>query len=100
MKPDLKLCDKNQIRAMESIQRKFTKHIDVLYSLSYKERLIGLHMYSLQRQRERFASICVWKILEDMVPNLSSPIAGNLWEGRDRVCVLNVVERGICISAH
>ena len=25
----------NQIRAMESIQRKFTKHIDGLYSLSY-----------------------------------------------------------------
>ena len=42
----------NQIRAMKSIQRKFTKHIDGLYSLSYKERLIGLHMYSLQRQRE------------------------------------------------
>ena len=47
----------NQMRAMESIQRKFTKHIDGLYSLSYKERLIGLHMYdndmySLQRRRE------------------------------------------------
>ena len=84
----------NQIRAMESIQRKFTKHIDGLYSLSYKERLIGLHMYSLQRRRERYAAIYVWKILEDMVPNLSPPIAGNLSERRGCVFVLNVVEWG------
>ena len=76
----------NQIRAMESIQRKFTKHIDDLYSLSYKERLIGLHMYSLQRRRERYAAIYVWKILEDMVPNLSPPIAENLSDRRGRMC--------------
>ena len=85
----------NQIRAMESIQRKFTKHIDGLYSLSYKERLIGLHMYSLQRRRERYAAIYVWKILEDMVPNLSPLIAENLSGRRGRMCVLNVVERAI-----
>ena len=42
----------NQIRAMESMQRKFTKYIDSLSSLSYRERLIGLHMYSLQQRRE------------------------------------------------
>ena len=49
----------NQIRAMESIQRKLTKHIDGLYSLPYKERLIGWHMYSLKRRRERYAAIYV-----------------------------------------
>ena len=61
---------------------------------SYKERLIGLHMYSLQRRRERYAAIYVWKILEDMVPNLSPPIAENLSGRRGRMCVLNVVEQG------
>ena len=88
----------NQIRAMEGIQRKFTKHIDGLYSLSYKERLIGLHMYSLQRRRERYAAIYVWKILEDMVPNLSPPIVLRepLGKKRPHVCAesVNVVERG------
>ena len=51
-------------------------------------------MYSLQRRRERYAAIYVWKILEDMVPNLSPPIAENLSGRRGRMCVLNVVERG------
>ena len=31
----------NQMRAMENIQRKFTKHIDGLYSLSYKQWCSG-----------------------------------------------------------
>ena len=79
----------NQIRAMESIQRKFTKHIDGLYSLSYKERLIGLHMYSLQLRRERYAVIYVWKIREDMDPNLSPPIAENLSGRRGRMWITN-----------
>ena len=52
----------NQIRAMESIQGQFTKHIAGLYSLSYKERLIGLHMlYVLITMTKRgiFSHLCV-----------------------------------------
>ena len=31
-------------------------------------------MYSLQRSRERYGIIYVWKIVEGLVPNLSDPI--------------------------
>ena len=62
----------NQIRAMESIQRKFTKHIDGLYSLSYKERLIGLHMSRKDRvgsahcvNRRVYSSRRISKFLSD-----------------------------------
>ena len=43
----------NQINAIENIQRKFTKHITVMHSLSYENRLKHLKLCSLQRRRDR-----------------------------------------------
>ena len=37
----------------------------------YWDRLKTLGLYSLQRRRERYSVIYVWKILEKLVPNLS-----------------------------
>ena len=43
-------------------------------SLDYSERLVFLKLHSLQRRRERYCIIYVWKIIEGLVPNFSNPI--------------------------
>ena len=55
----------HQIIMIEKIQKAFTKHIKGFSSFSYHERLSNLKMYSLQRRRERYIIIYVWKILEN-----------------------------------
>ena len=79
----------NQINAIENIQRKFTKHITGMHSLSYENRLKHLKLYSLQRRRDRYIAIYMYirKIVEEIVPNLSPPICVNASERRGRfVC--------------
>ena len=44
--------------------RVFTKHIDGMHNLSYAERLKSPQIYSLQRRRDRYMAIYMWKILE------------------------------------
>ena len=65
---------RKDILALEKPQRFYTKHIDGLKDLSYKERLSVLNIYSLERRRERYLIIYIWKILENIVPNFSDPI--------------------------
>ena len=52
------------INALEKVQRVFTKHIDGIHDLSFTERLQSLQIYSLQRRRDRYMAIYIWKILE------------------------------------
>ena len=65
---------KQHICLIEKIQRSFTKHIDGLKDLSYPESLCALKLYSLQRRRDRYIIIYMWKIVEKLVPNLNTPI--------------------------
>ena len=75
------------INSIEKVQRSFTKHISGMYSLSYSERLTSLNLYSVQRRRERYIIIYVWKMLESKVLNFNPPII-SLWnERRGRMCV-------------
>lgn len=55
---------------VERVQRAFTKRIDGMSKLDYWTRLKELKLYSLQRRRERFAIIYMFKILHGLVPNL------------------------------
>ena len=64
----------HQIIMIGKIQKAFTKHIKGFSSFSYQESLSNLKFYSLQRRRERYIVIYVWKILENLVPNLVKPI--------------------------
>ena len=59
------------IQTLEMVQYHFTKRITSVRDLSYWERLAKLRLYSLQRRRERYIAIYVWKILEGTVPNIS-----------------------------
>ena len=62
------------IDKLENSQRSFTKHITGMPSLEYSKRLVSLKLYSLQRRRECYCIIYVWKIIEGLVPNFSKPI--------------------------
>ena len=64
----------HQIIMIEKIQKAFTKHIKGFSSFSYQERLSNLKIYSLQRRRERYIIIYVWKILENLSSNPSQTI--------------------------
>ncbi|KAL5258287.1 hypothetical protein ACHWQZ_G008952 [Mnemiopsis leidyi] len=57
------------IQAIESIQRHFTRRISGLKNLNYLDRLKELKLLSLQRRRERYMIIHVWKILHGICPN-------------------------------
>ena len=57
------------IRAIEDVQRFFTRHICDLQITYYWERLKVLCLQSLQRSRERLIIIHVWKLLNNKVPN-------------------------------
>ena len=56
------------------------------FSFSYQERLSNLKIYSLQRRRERYIIIYVWKILENFVPNLVKPLQFYVSDRRGRLC--------------
>ena len=83
-----------QIIVIEKIQKAFTKHIKGFSSFSYQERLSNLKIYSLQRRRERYIIIYVWKILENLVPNLVKPLQFYVSDRRGRVCSVSHVRLG------
>ena len=58
------------IQAIEVIQRTFTYKITEVQHLNYWERLLELKLYSLQRRRERYIIIYIWKITQHTVPNI------------------------------
>ena len=57
------------IKAIENIQRTFTSRISEVSDLHYWDRLQALNLLSLQRRRERYCIIQVFKILHDLTPN-------------------------------
>ena len=59
----------SDIQALENIQRNFTRKIIGCQSLNYWERLEKLKILSLQRRRERYSIIHIWKMLNDLAPN-------------------------------
>ena len=61
--------DTCSIQAIEPVQQHFTKKIRGFQHLSYYDRLKGLQLQSLQRRRERYIFIHMWKIQEGLSPN-------------------------------
>ena len=79
---------------LEKVQRSFTKHIAGMHTMSYEERLKHLNLYSIQRRRDRYQIIYLWKIIEKIVPNLSAPITCTYSERRGRSCAVLHVNVG------
>ena len=82
------------ITQLEKIQRSFTKHITGMNDMSYHERLKTFGLYTLQRRRERYCIIYIWKIIEDLAPNFSNHITSTFSGRRDRPCVISHVNVG------
>ena len=61
-----------KVRELESVQRFFTSKIAGLSNMDYWERLTYLKLYSLERRRERYAIIYIFKILKKVVPNFNN----------------------------
>ena len=57
------------IQLLEEVQRSFTSKIWGVNNLNYWDRLKALKLMSLQRRRERYIIIQMWKILNDSCPN-------------------------------
>ena len=57
------------INALEQIQKIFTRKIDFVKDFDYWTRLKKLGIMSLQRRRERFLIVMVWKIKNNNTPN-------------------------------
>lgn len=74
-----------QIRKLEGIQRTYTSRIRGLNNMDYWQRLEHLGMYSMERRRERYMIIYVWKIINGIVPNL---------ENEDQIRVIHNMRRG------
>jgi hypothetical protein len=57
------------IQQLEGVQRTFTAKISGVQHLNYWERLKALKVMSLQRRRERYIILQMWKILHNLTPN-------------------------------
>ena len=61
-----RICD---IQELESVQRTFTSRIYDIRQLHYWDRLKQLSLMSLQRRRERYIILHMWKLLHDHTSN-------------------------------
>ena len=78
-----------QIQEIENIQKSFTRKIRSQNCHNYWERLNSLKLYSLQRRRERYRILYVWKILQNIVPNVGeSGITSRYSIRHGRFCVV------------
>ncbi|KAL5250292.1 hypothetical protein ACHWQZ_G016138 [Mnemiopsis leidyi] len=57
------------IQLIENVQKQFTRKVIGMCDFDYWERLEKLKLLSLQRRRERYSIIHVWKMLNDRAPN-------------------------------
>ena len=65
-----------------------------MFDLSYEARLRQLNLYSLQRRRDQYQIIYIWKIIESKVANLEPPIQTTRSSRLGRFCVKKTVPRG------
>ena len=76
-----------KISKIESVQRNFTAQIAGMGELNYWQRLKALKLYSLERRRQRYIIIYVYKILINEVPNFEN--------SKYKICTYYNVRRGM-----
>ena len=83
------------IQSLEAIQWSFIRKVRHNYCDDYWECLKKMKIYSLQRRRERYRIIYIWKILEGMVPNPNKKVVSSYNARRGRLCVVqNLMNTG------
>ena len=71
-----------KINSLEKVQVSFFRKINGMRELAYWQQLQALGTYSLQRRRDRYVVIYIWKVLEDLVPNFGIITSNNSRHGR------------------
>ena len=85
---------RGDIQKLEMLQKTFTRKINGLSNLTYWDRLKRCGIFSLQRRRERYQIIYVWKILEELVPSLENVKRfSNFSDRGGRTCTVPSVNR-------
>ena len=79
------------IQSLEKVQSSFLNKISGIATLDYWKQLQQLNMLSLQRRRERYTCIYVWKVLESLVPNFG--LQSTHSKRRGRSCIVPPVRR-------
>ena len=82
----------SEIAKIEDVQRHFSKKIDGMEGLSYRERLKKLRMYSQERRRDRYQCILIWKIAMNLVDGYKLEFI-NEGTRRGRECVVSDIVR-------
>ena len=84
------------IRKLESVQRSFTSRIAGLEHKSYWDRLLHLKLFSVERRRERYIVLYIYKIVQKFVPNFNDErfsIKTYLSVRGDRLCRVPAISR-------
>ena len=87
------------IQTIEMVQRSFIRKISGCGLLSYWEQLRHLNLYSLERRRERYRIIYIWRMLERQVPNITTSdgsqdkVSAKWHPRRGRECIVARVNR-------
>lgn len=79
------------IQKLEAVQHSYLSKIAGVQSFDYWQQLSVLKMPSLQRRRERYVCIYVWKMLEGLVPNFG--LQSSYSTRRGRSCIVPTVRR-------
>ena len=87
---------KKDIIRVESLQKTLTSKIEGLDGLNYHQRLKHLKLYSMQRRRERYALIFIWKCAVGLVSGYSLDFNNNLRRGR--LCAVRQVPQKVPTS--
>ena len=84
------------IQKIEIIQWSFLRKIKTNYRCNYWELLAELKLYSLERRRERYRIIYIWKILEKLVPNIADSkkhmIQSKITSRHGRKCIISSID--------
>ena len=104
VRPILEYCSalwaptsKGEIQRLEEIQQSFLRKINGL-SKDYHMALKETNLYSLERRRERYIIIHLWKMLEGIVPNLgdtdtsSVKLQSQIQTRRGRTCQIHLLD--------
>jgi hypothetical protein len=82
------------IQKLDDIQWAFIRKISSPADKNYWTRLRTFKLYSLQRRRERYQIIYLWKVLEGHVPNVNNKITSTLHARLGRKCIVPRVPNG------
>ena len=80
----------SEIQDLEHLQWSFIRRINGTAKLNYWQCLKKFKLYSLQRRRERYMIIYIWKIIECLVPNINNSISVVLNDRLGRKCKIRV----------